>query len=480
MGSSLKYNRFLRSALAEEGSFATTTDVLSWIASRAACNRFTVERIPFGALMQWSTDQDTGDLVHSSGKFFRVQGARVQTTLGYIRQWDQPIIDQPEIGILGIVAKEFDGLLHFLMQAKMEPGNIDGVQLTPTVQATRSNYTQVHQGARPPYVDYFLDREQSRVLVDQLQFEQGSAFLRKRNRNIIVEVTEDVPVGPEHCWLTVGQVHRLLGEPNLVSMDARTVLSCIPLVDGPHSHPPTAITEASGGLDLSSLSLFGSALLESVRESVQSVHRDERVMSWLTELKCRHQLSVERIGLNELRSWKRGPDVILHEGGGYFNVMAVQVEANNREVASWDQPLIEPVERGLIAFLVRRFGGTLHFLVQGKIEPGNPDVIAVAPTVQCSLGHDRLGDRGSWPPFLDVIQDENRDSVRYSCVQSEEGGRFFHVENEYRVVELPPEGDLPLPENYLWVSLRQLNELLRFGLVNVEARSLLACLPLTA
>jgi NDP-hexose 2,3-dehydratase len=31
------------------------------------------------------------------------------------------------------------------------------VQLTPTVQATYSNYTQVHQGTRPRYVEYFLE-----------------------------------------------------------------------------------------------------------------------------------------------------------------------------------------------------------------------------------------------------------------------------------------------------------------------------------
>jgi oxidase EvaA len=192
----LARHRFLRSALTEDGSFLTTREVESWIALRVASNKLIVERVPLSALEQWSIDDATGDLVHRSGKFFRVYGARVQSSLGRVREWDQPLIDQPEIGILGIVAKEFDGVLHFLMQAKIEPGNVDGVQLTPTVQATRSNYTQVHQGVRPPYVDYFLDRSQSKVLVDQLQFEQGSAFFRKRNRNIIVEVTGDVPLTP--------------------------------------------------------------------------------------------------------------------------------------------------------------------------------------------------------------------------------------------------------------------------------------------
>ena len=51
--------------------------------------------------------------------------------------WDQPIIDQPEIGFLGILCKEIKGSLHFLLQAKIEPGNKNFVQLSPTLQATR-------------------------------------------------------------------------------------------------------------------------------------------------------------------------------------------------------------------------------------------------------------------------------------------------------------------------------------------------------
>src|SRR4029077_14847778 len=115
-----------------------------------------------------------------------VHGITVCADNGAVREWEQPIIDQPEIGILGIVVKQFEDQMLFLMQAKLEPGNPAGVQLTPTVQATRSNYTQVHQGAKPKYLDYFLERGTSNVLVDQLQFEQGSTFLKKRNRNIIV------------------------------------------------------------------------------------------------------------------------------------------------------------------------------------------------------------------------------------------------------------------------------------------------------
>mgnify|MGYP000674128209 CR=1 FL=1 len=77
------------------------------------------------------------------------------------------------------------------MQAKIEPGNLNIVQLSPTLQATRSNYTRVHGGKSPNYLEYFNGEKEVYVLVDQLQSEQGARFLHKRNRNIIVEINED-------------------------------------------------------------------------------------------------------------------------------------------------------------------------------------------------------------------------------------------------------------------------------------------------
>ena len=83
-----------------------------------------------------------------------------------------------------------------MMQAKIEPGNLNIVQLSPTLQATRSNYTRVHGGKSPNYLEYFNGERDVYVLVDQLQSEQGARFLQKRNRNIIVEVdeNEELPV----------------------------------------------------------------------------------------------------------------------------------------------------------------------------------------------------------------------------------------------------------------------------------------------
>jgi oxidase EvaA len=108
-----------------------------------------VNRIPFAELQKWYFDKDKGALRHESGRFFSIEGIKVQTNWGKINEWEQPIINQPEVGYLGIITKEFDGVLYFLLQAKVEPGNVNNVQLSPTLQATRSNYSQVHSGRKP-------------------------------------------------------------------------------------------------------------------------------------------------------------------------------------------------------------------------------------------------------------------------------------------------------------------------------------------
>ena len=38
----------------------------------------------------------------------------------------------------------------YLLQAKVEPGNINKIQISPTVQATRSNYLRIHGGKTIP------------------------------------------------------------------------------------------------------------------------------------------------------------------------------------------------------------------------------------------------------------------------------------------------------------------------------------------
>lgn len=426
------------------GAGMATGDVARWFAARAAAHRFEVERIPFSAMDAWSFQPGTGNLVHRSGRFFSVEGLHAMVDEGPFREWHQPIIVQPEIGILGILAKEFDGVLHFLMQAKAEPGNPNVLQLSPTVQATRSNYTRVHRGTSVRYLEHFTRTGDGRVLADVLQSEHGSWFFRKSNRNVIMQTGEDVPPDDDYCWLTLGQIGELLRRDNLVNMDSRTVLACLPGV-----HPGR-----------------------------YAMHSDTDVLSWFTHERSRHQVRAHRIPLAGVRNWIRDGSAIRHALDRYFRVIAVSVRASNREVTGWTQPMIEPVGVGIAAFVVRRFHGVPHLLAHARVEGGFLDTVELGPTVQYTPEfYDHLPATAR-PPFLDLVLHARPAQIRYAATHAEEGGRFWHAQSRYLIVEASGTEAPPVPPpSYRWVTPGQLNSLVRHGhYLNVQARTLLALL----
>ncbi|MFC4910167.1 NDP-hexose 2,3-dehydratase family protein [Actinomadura gamaensis] len=436
-------------------------EVRDWFADRAARSPLAVRRVPFAELTDWSFDRRTGNLVHDSGRFFSIEGARVRDDSHPARRWSQPMIVQPEIGILGLLLRRIGGEPHCLMQAKAEPGNVNGLQLSPTVQATRSNYTRVHSGRATRYLEYFVRPSPGRIAVDALQSEQGTWFYRKRNRNMVVEVDEDVPAHDGFRWLPLSGIWDLLQVDDLVNMDARTVLSALGRPAGAPAGPGTE---------------FGAALARSAAGEGE-VHTTGEVVSWFTDAKARRELRACRIALNEVSGWHRLPDRIAHESGKYFSVVAVRVEAAGREVTRWTQPLIEPCAQGIVAFLVRRFEGVPQLLMRAACEPGYLDMVEMGPTVQCTESNYRDLPEYERPPFLDHVLAAPPERVRYEAVLSEEGGRFRHARNRYLVVEAGDDFPAEVSDDYCWMSLRQCQALLAHShYLNIEARSLLACI----
>lgn len=442
---------------------ADAAAVEAWLAARTRRNPIDVARVRLDRLAGWRLDPGTGDLVHESGRFFSVEGMRVQTDFGSVPGWSQPIIDQPERSVLGILVKELDGVLRFLMQAKLEPGNPGcAAQLSPTVQATPSNYGRAHRGRVVPYLEHFVEPGRARVLVDVLQSEQGSWFKGKRNRNVVMETTEDVEPGADFAWLTLGELYALLRRPNVVNMDARTVLSCLPL----------PIAGGAGGGD-------GGELHAALRRSAGPAGEDgalspmPEVASWLTRRKAAYALSTQRVALRSVAGWVHSAVDVHHESGRFFTIVGVEVHATNREVDHWCQPLLAPRGEGLAAFVVRRFDGILHLLARADLRPGYRDVVELGPTVQCTPAN---FDRASpaRPALLDVVL--GPDAVaHYDVRQSEEGGRFDGAVTRHMVVEV--DADLPLPADFAWLTLAQLKRLVAGSYqVNIEARSLAACM----
>lgn len=423
-----------------------TEDIVAWIERRNQEVEVRVDQIPFAKMKGWGFDLQTGNLCHQSGKFFSIVGVDVYANMGREMRWTQPIINQPEVGYLGIICKEFNGEMRYLLQAKIEPGNVNCVQLSPTLQATRSNYMQVHGGKKPAYLDYFRNARSDQIIVDQLQSEQGARFLRKRNRNIIIRVDEDIEAGEDFRWLTLEQIKTLMRRDNTVNMDARTVISGLQTGEG-----------------------------EASMRAVQSI---DDVLHRLSALKSRYELITDKIPLKDVKDWRVTDMEIVRPDHRYFRVMGVNVTIANREVSSWCQPLVQPMQEGLCVLFRKRINGVYHYLFQAKVECGNFDVVELAPTIQCLTGDYRQTPVESRPRFVtEFLDGAIPGKTIYDVRQSEEGGRFYHEQNRNVVFELDDDAEIPEHERFIWLTMPQIKEFLRFNnYLNIQVRSLIAAL----
>jgi len=454
----------IHSLLTTDNPFNSTEELREWIEQRNREVHVDVNLIPFNEMEGWHVDED-GSLRHNSGKFFSIEGIHIETDYGKTPSWDQPIINQPEVGYLGILTKEINGVLYFLMQAKIEPGNVNCVQISPTLQATKSNYSRVHKGKKPAYLDYFVNVKPENVLLDQLQSEQGARFLRKRNRNIIIKVDEEVEVLPDFRWMTLGQIKNFMSVDNMVNMDTRTVLSGIDFTD--YISPMTASL---------TMSEFGRGLIKSA-QTTSGVTTMRQLLSWLTGLKAKYDLIVKTKPIDKLQGWHRSETEIANDKGKFFRIIGVKVSISSREVTSWCQPLVQPMQQGLCAFIIKKKGGVWHFLVQAKMECGNYDVLELAPTVQSLTDNFRAYSGEGRATFTDYVLETPKERVIYDVLQSEEGGRFYREQNRNMIVVADDNFPSELPERYRWMTLGQIYRFLKFNnYINIQARSLLSAL----
>ncbi|WP_320674092.1 NDP-hexose 2,3-dehydratase family protein [Prochlorococcus sp. MIT 1341] len=464
---------FLKSATTDYSVSGSLEDVFKWIQTIKDEISIDIQRIHLTPLEGWIYDADEGCIRHESGGFFRIEGIRVKTNLENISEWDQPIINQNEVGYLGFIVKSFNGVLHFLVQAKIEPGNINYVQLSPTLQATRSNYMGLHKGKKPMYLEYFLRASPENILLDNLQSEQGGRFLMKRNRNIIIQVKEEMKLEHGFRWLTLNQIKSLMKFDNTVNMDTRSVISGI-------RYSPFTLNSLSEVDNVPpTLSLSKSISIGSFTGMGTPLYDLDQILNFITRVKSESTLEVEKIKLSNMREWSVTDEQISREDGKYFRIFGVSASIGSRETLSWQQPIVESSQNGICATIGKMINGILHLIVQAKLECGNRDVIELAPTVQCLTGS-YLGEDGYCVPFLEYVLNSGTNQRLIDSMQSDEGGRFYKEENRNIFIVAKDDFNQDLPDNYIWITLGQLSYLNRFNnFLNIQLRNILAMVPLT-
>lgn len=455
--------RLIESWATTDNPFNSIEEILAWIEEKNKDVKVEINKIPYDYTGDnWHYDEEKGEIRNKNGSFFQIRG--LQKVIDDKVVLEQPIIIQDEIGYLGIICKEFDGVLYFLMQAKIEPGNVNKIQISPTIQATKSNFMQAHGGKVPAYLEYFSNKHNYEIIVDQIQSEQSSRFLGKRNRNIIIVVNDDIEVLDSHKWMTLGQIKQLMSYDNLVNMDTRTVISCIPfsLRDFSYkelSHIRTLFTKES---------FYNSAFFGNSGSEINKIYQ------YMNEVKMLDRSEINLVDLYSLESWKR-KDTEISSKHGSFKVVYCDIEIEGREVRRWQQPLFEATGQSTFGLVYCIDDNIQKFLIQTKSEVGCFDKIEIGPSVQL----DPIDNpNSSLVDALFTYNLEHNKGIEFSGLFSEEGGRFYQEQNRNVIMRIE-KSDLPdpLPEGYFWADFQTLNILIQFNnCLNIQLRNLLSIL----
>lgn len=450
----------VKSWCAGQDGESTMDELRGWIDQLNANTKVNIQKISLADSSSWFYDPKEGCIRNQDHSFFTIKGCRWESTEKPATY--QPVMLQTEIGILGMICREIGGVMHFLMQAKIEPGNVNKVQISPTLQATKSNFTQKHGGRCPPYLDYFLNASHYELVVDQLQSEQSSRFIGKRNRTILIRMDDAVELLPSYRWMTLGQIKRFMREDNLVNMDTRTVLSCIPY--GRLSPVPDALSEG-----FTDQALFRSIWNKPGENPLPQIYHH------INHYKMFAEVRRKLLPLHQLPGWSMRDGEFVSDHPCPYKVIFCDITMEGREVKRWSQPLFAANGTAIFGMICCEDAGVLRFVVKAKPEIGCFDQVELGPTVQLEAA-EAVPEQDAVTQFFWERVRQKR-GIMFDQLLSEEGGRFFHEQNRNILLRVS-EGELPrLPAGYFLLDYRTLNELVQVNnILNIQLRNLLSLL----
>ncbi len=413
----------------------------NWFNNQKKHNKINVDIIDISKINDWKADNNK--IFHISKKFFQIIGIKVNTNF-FKKNWDQPIILQNELGILGILKNLKNN--KYLLQAKVEPGNKNKIQLSPTVQATKSNFSQIHGGKKVPYLNFFLKQNKKQIFN---QSEQGFRYLYKFNSNIIANTKKKIKILPGFFWVSLEDLIIMIKKKNLLNMDTLSVIS---------SH----------------------IKLNKIDKPINAV---KFINEWFKKRDKKYFLKSKIISLSKLKDWIYDFKQIVHRDKDHFSVIGINIQTNKREVNNWSQPILKGKNLALTGFITKKINNTDHYLCRYMLKPGLKKSVLTC-TVNTSNINNFDKDKN-----LPIIQKKlikefflNRKFNKfmiYDNIMSDEGGRFFHSEIRYLALSINKDLGIKLPANYIWISQNQMINMIKNKRFDIEGRLLFGCLNIS-
>jgi oxidase EvaA len=404
-----------------------------WLKKEKKINKIKTKVTNLSNLEKWIIGKD--EIFHTSKRFFKIIGVRVNSNF-FKKNWDQPMIVQKEIGILGIIKNPKNN--KYLLQAKVEPGNKNKLQLSPSVQATKSNFQGIHGGKKVPYLKYFLNNKRANFIN---QSEQGFRYLYKYNSNILINVKKKINLKHNFFWLSLEELVELIKKKNILNMDT--------------------------------LSVFSSHIKKEIID--EPLNSPKKIKLWFLKNDNKYYLKIKFISLSKLKNWSYNKKDIVHKEKKHFSIIGVNIKTNKREVNEWNQPIIKGKNMAFAGYIIKNFKNTNHYLCRYILKPGLRD-----SGLTCTINTSDI--KNFTKNNLMLFQQKMLTKFFFNkkfCynkifdnILSDEGGRFYHCQIRYMAMLLPEKLNFRTPSNYIWISQNQMVDIIKKKKLDIEARLL--------
>lgn len=127
-----------------------------------------------------------------------------------------------------MIARETRGKgVEFLLQAIAECGNIDVLQLGPSIQNTRSSAGREHAGSRLPMAEVLTAKTGVSVVYRASHTEEGSRFWKRSNQNFVLFVEDEGVIETDlkmFYWASLSQIKALALTDDILNPFVKTIL----------------------------------------------------------------------------------------------------------------------------------------------------------------------------------------------------------------------------------------------------------------
>ena len=201
------------------------------------------------------------------------------------------------------------------------------------------------------------------------------------------------------------------------------------------------------------------------------------ILKWLKKRNSENKMKIKKIKVNELKDWSsdRGGN-LFHKSKQFFGVMGIKVTgANEREIVSWDQPILTQKHGGILAILMReKKSGIIEFLLCARREPGDTK-IKLCPSFSATQSNINLAHGGKKTLLSNLIFNHKKSNLIAKTIHYEEGARFWQKSNQNLIIRIDKKDQLKINnKSFIWLNLSQIKKLnLTNGVINPFVKTIL-------